>query len=237
MTLISFSRSHRHFETQILIEKSLCAHFILNQWLKFYQTSTDTSLGKGKEVIRFWWLWPHFQGHYIIKTVKMSFVCTLSHESIEGIWPNKHSYIIGMGEWRDGRGIAGLMCEAVIFSVPPQCRVSAGLVILRRYTPVEFTIIKSRAMTLSRSLQCRAFSRSLIDEKSLSPLFPVGGRARGGGGSGYKWLVHNDMKESHIYSFRNPDRPISLITDLNNISCHEFNMMYVQNTCIVFQMH
>ena len=31
VTFISFSRSHRHFETQILIEKSLCAHYILNQ--------------------------------------------------------------------------------------------------------------------------------------------------------------------------------------------------------------
>ena len=68
MTLISFSRSHWQFETQILIGKSLCAHYLLNQWLEFYQTSTDTSLGQGKEVIRFWWPWPHFQGHYIIKT-------------------------------------------------------------------------------------------------------------------------------------------------------------------------
>ena len=54
-------------------------------------------------------------------------------------------------------------------------RVSAGLVILHKYTPMEFTIIKSRAMTLSRSLQCRAFSKAVMDEKSLSPLFPVGG--------------------------------------------------------------
>ena len=60
MTLISFSRSHRHFETQIFIEKSLCAHYLLNQWLEYYQTSIDTSLGHGKEVIRFWWPWPHF---------------------------------------------------------------------------------------------------------------------------------------------------------------------------------
>ena len=34
----------------------------------------------------------------------------------------------------------------------------AGLVTLRKYTPVEFTIIKSSNVTLSRSLQCRAFS-------------------------------------------------------------------------------
>ena len=81
----------------------------------------------------------------------------------------------------DGWGIAGLMCGAMTFWVPPQYRVNAGLVIWRKYTPVKFTLIKSRAMTLSRSPQCRAFSRALMDEKSLSPLFPVG----------YKWLVHN----------------------------------------------
>ena len=41
-------------------------------------------------------------------------------------------------------------------------------------------------MTLSRSLQCRAFSRAVTDGKSLSPLFPVGG---GGGGGGVgQWL-------------------------------------------------
>ena len=54
MTFILFSRSHRHFETQILIDVSLiilCAHYIMNQWLEFYHTSTDTSLGHGKEVI------------------------------------------------------------------------------------------------------------------------------------------------------------------------------------------
>ena len=42
-------------------------------------------------------------------------------------------------------------------------------------TPVEFTIIKSRAMTLSRSPHCRSFSRAVLDEKSLSTLFPTGG--------------------------------------------------------------
>ena len=46
--------------------------------------------------------------------------------------------------------------------------------ILRKYTPVEFNIIKSWAMTLSRSV---------MDEKSLSLLVSVvGGRGGGGGG-------------------------------------------------------
>ena len=42
---------------------------------------------------------------------------------------------------------------------------------------MEFALIKSRAMTLCRSPQYRAFSRAVMDEKSLSPLFPVGGGA------------------------------------------------------------
>ena len=53
MTFILFSRSHRHFETQILIEKNLYTDFVLNQWLQFYQTtSTDTALRSRKEVMR-----------------------------------------------------------------------------------------------------------------------------------------------------------------------------------------
>ena len=51
-------------------------------------------------------------------------------------------------------------------------------------------------MTLSRSPQCRAFSRVLLDEKSLSPLFPVGVCVwwRGGGvvGGGGRAVVIND---------------------------------------------
>ena len=38
---------------------------------------------------------------------------------------------------------------------------------------MEFALIKSRAVTLSRSPQCRA----VMDEKLLSPLFPVDGGA------------------------------------------------------------
>ena len=53
---------------------------------------------------------------------------------------------------------------------------------IMQYTPMEVTIIKCRAMTLSRSPQCRA----LIDEKSLSPKLPVDG----GGGVGP--VVTND---------------------------------------------
>ena len=47
---------------------------LFNQWLEFDQTSTDTSSRWGKEVLRFWWPWPYFQGHYIINTQKVSLV-------------------------------------------------------------------------------------------------------------------------------------------------------------------
>ena len=50
--------------------------------------------------------------------------------------------------------------------MPGKCRACD---IMQVY-PVEFTIIKIRAMRLSRSL-----SRAVMDEMSLSPLFPVAG--------------------------------------------------------------
>ena len=56
---------------------------------------------------------------------------------------------------------------------------------LCKFTPLEFTIIKSSVMTLSRSPQRRACSRAVMDEKSLSPLSLVGERG-GRGVSGYK---------------------------------------------------
>ena len=63
-----------------------------------------------------------------------------------------------------------------LFSSPlvlGMCRASD----LRQIYPMEFTVTKSRAMALSRSLQCRALSWAVMDEKLLSPLFPVGGGA------------------------------------------------------------
>ena len=67
---------HYEFSKKILVNevKSLCAHYLFNQWLEFDQTGTDTSSGWGKEVIRFWWPWPYFQGHCIINTQKVSLV-------------------------------------------------------------------------------------------------------------------------------------------------------------------
>ena len=69
--------------------------------------------------------------------------------------------------------------------------------ILCKYTPMEFTIIKSRAMTLSRSQQCRAFSRAVMGEKSLSPLIPIGGVGA---------AVTNDWYIKLLNSLKNTDK-------------------------------
>ena len=58
--------------------------------LEIYRTSTDTSLGHGKEVIRFWCPWLHFQGHYIVNEK-----WTLSHESTNGIWKTSTDTSLG----------------------------------------------------------------------------------------------------------------------------------------------
>ena len=102
------------------------------------------------------------------------FLFTLMHQSfVTPAHPTPHL--------RGWAGDSKANVQAMTFWVPPQYRVNAGLVILRKYIPVKFTLKKCRAMTHSRSPQCRAFSRALMDEKSLFPLFPVGG----GGG---QWL-------------------------------------------------
>ena len=100
--------------------------------------------------------------------------------------PPPHTHTYG-----DGR-IAGLICGAVTFWVFPQCRVSAGLVMLSKYTPVEFTIIKgcSTGLWLMKT-----------------PRFPRRWRGGGwsggaaGGSRGYKWLLHNALTHYKIHTF------------------------------------
>ena len=56
------------------------------------------------------------------------------------------------------------------FLVPPQCRVSAGLMILSKYTPVEFTIIKNSITKYKKKTQKVLFTVELIQSllKTLS---------------------------------------------------------------------
>ena len=48
-------------------------------------------LGQLKDLMRFWWPWPNFQGHLTMKTVKVSLVYTLLPEPINGFWLNLHT--------------------------------------------------------------------------------------------------------------------------------------------------
>ena len=67
------------------------APYLLNKMMdsdQFYDCIV--SLGKWKDLIKVWWPWPYFQGHHTIKTVKVSLVCILSPEPIDGFWPNLH---------------------------------------------------------------------------------------------------------------------------------------------------
>ena len=36
----------------------------MNDWLECYQICMSISLGQNQELIRFWWPWHYFQGHY-----------------------------------------------------------------------------------------------------------------------------------------------------------------------------
>ena len=69
--------------------------YLLNQWMDFIQTCIDTWLGGGKELIRFWWPWPHFQGRQPMKTDQIRFSDAISSEQVNGFWPNLHKSIVG----------------------------------------------------------------------------------------------------------------------------------------------
>ena len=46
-----------------LLEHGLSASYLLKEWINFNQNCTSILLEHVKELIRFWWHWPHFQGH------------------------------------------------------------------------------------------------------------------------------------------------------------------------------
>ena len=59
------------------------ALYLLNQWVDFDQTGTDTLLWWGKEVIRFWWRWPHFQGH---TSTFLCQICRRQHSFLSALY-------------------------------------------------------------------------------------------------------------------------------------------------------
>ena len=53
---IGFSADPGHQRQRLRLRDSWYPPYFLNQWVKFYQTCMDTSLGQAKELIKFWWL-------------------------------------------------------------------------------------------------------------------------------------------------------------------------------------
>ena len=73
------------------------------KWLDFGdlvhdQTCTDTVLGGRKEVIRFWWPLPHFQGHFQILTKKSLSASYLLNQMTDS---GQTSYIVMLGWFKD----------------------------------------------------------------------------------------------------------------------------------------
>ena len=81
--VIRFWRPWPHFQGHIGIlhvkfwPKNASAPYLLNQIKDSSQNLLIISLGKLKDLTRFWWPWPNFQGHHTLKTVQMSLVCSL----------------------------------------------------------------------------------------------------------------------------------------------------------------
>ena len=76
----TLGRGKQGSKMDMMMMNDLCAHHLLNQWPEFDQTSTDTSLGRGKEVIKILVSLTLFSRSLHYKDSK-----TLSHESIDGI--------------------------------------------------------------------------------------------------------------------------------------------------------
>ena len=65
--------------------KKACLHTI--SWTNGWNFNKLAQMfGHGKEVVRFLWPWPHFQGHYVIKTPKMSIVKSLCSNYLFQQW-------------------------------------------------------------------------------------------------------------------------------------------------------
>ena len=77
-----------------LFENGLSAPYLMKEWLDFDQICITILLWHEKELIRFWWPWPHSQGHRRAQIDREWLVCTLSPEWIDGFWPNLYSYIV-----------------------------------------------------------------------------------------------------------------------------------------------
>ena len=76
------------------LENGLSAPYLMKEWIDIDQTYAAIILWHEKELIRFLWPWPHFQGHRRAQIVGIWLFCTLSPEWMDAFWPNLYSYIV-----------------------------------------------------------------------------------------------------------------------------------------------
>ena len=109
------------------------------------------------------------------KKKKLTLQWLVMHQSFVTLLPPPtHTYLWGwVGDSRANVWGSELLSS---HTVSGKCQACA----FAQIYPVEIIIIKSGAMSIRRSPQCRDFSRAVIYEKPLSPLF------LDGGGSGFK---------------------------------------------------
>ena len=81
-----------------LLKNGLSAPYLMKEWMDFDQTCTTVLLWHEKELIRFWWHWPHFQGLRMAQIVGKWLFCILSPEWMDGFWPNLYSYLLRQGQ-------------------------------------------------------------------------------------------------------------------------------------------
>ena len=134
----------------------------------FDQTYTETPFGHRKEMSRFWWPWPHFQGHTSTLNVKVrpnKLVCTLSLE------PNERSSLIRVYTVCN----SGCIFWVHYSSVKPSCSnfrvITAnflGVRIFRIFTVLtamflNFHEVRSKQTVQTQSLHCLPFRLHLLD--------------------------------------------------------------------------
>ena len=102
------------------VKWALSAPYFLNQMTDSGQTSYIVILGWFKDLVRFWWSSPNFQGHHTIK-LKNEPCLHLSPEPIGGVWPNLHRNTIR----RDmGKKLLDFGDLDLIFKVTPALWIS-----------------------------------------------------------------------------------------------------------------
>ena len=78
----------------ILLENGFSAPYLQNEWMDIDWICISAFFWHGKVLIRFWWPWPHFQGHRGAQIVGKWLVCTLSPEWMDRFWLNLYNYIV-----------------------------------------------------------------------------------------------------------------------------------------------